>query len=181
MKWLEWYDRNILSFLGASATAYHLYTNQINLALWLIGILDFIDLLAGCGADFWIHHLVNFLGWFYWNTLSCNERALVEPAIWYLLLHELSTIPYTLIYILKPVRGYKKYMELPLKLWFAASFLLVRSYSLYKTYYSIVAFHTIFYSVLAVLGVLDVYWGSQIIVKVWKTINLNTCNKLQNG
>lgn len=171
---MGWYDRNIIGFLCAITTVYHLYTNQVNLAIQIIGILDFIDVFVGTDIDHTLHHIANVFGCIYWNTMDAQTQYLATPAVWYLLLHELSTIPYTLIYILKPIPGYKKYIELPVKLWFATSFIIIRSYSLYHTFYSIKTAYIVFYCILGVLGTLDAYWGFKIIIKFWKTINLNT-------
>lgn len=171
---MGWYDRNITSFLCATTTVYHLYTNQINLALLIIGILDFIDVLVGTNIDYALHHTANVLGCIYWNTMDTQNQYLATPAVWYLLLHEVSTIPYTLIYLLKPIPGYKKYLELPLKIWFATSFIIIRSYSLYYAYQSIQTAYIVFYCIIGVLGTLDVYWGIKIIIKIRKTINLST-------
>jgi len=172
MELSRFYNRNIISLLTAILTARALYYDQISYIIYLIAFTNLLDIYQGVDWNYFYHHILSIAGCIIWFNVDEISRIFINDSVWYLLLHEISTIPFTLIYLLKPLPFYENYLEMPLKLSFAASFILIRSYSLIKTYYSVRHYRRTFYTVLTVLGILDATWGYLIVQKLRKFLQI---------
>lgn len=167
MKWVDYYDRNTILFFVSLYTCYGLVINDVSTPIFIIGIADLIDILVGIRTEYCVHHVSTVSGWIYWHTLNCSDREILLPIAWYLLLHEVSNIPLSLIYVLKPYSFYNK-IEYYLKVWFALTFLCFRSYSIIFTYLYIETHKIILYPMIITFTLLDILWGKQIIRKIFK-------------
>lgn len=160
-------DRNVTGLSVAILTGMSLYFNWLNFIIGLIAVANIVDLFDGITIGYFIHHIITIFAAWQWWEIDAMTKILIADPVWYLLLHELSTIPFTLIYLLKPFRYYH-YIEIPLKMWFALSFICIRSFSIGASLYSVRLHRQQFYTVIGVLGVLDGVWGCMIIKKMLK-------------
>jgi len=113
----KWYDRHLMHTLATVSTLYNIYIGNINLAFFFISSVYGMTILSELtfsqalfkgepGAfdkdtqnkyqrDDTSKLVVIIATWIYWETMTCRDRMYMEPAMYYLLLHECCTWPRT--------------------------------------------------------------------------------------